>query len=397
MRILLVNKFLYPNGGSETYIFKLGEYLEKLGHEVQYFGMEDERNIVGNHANSYTTNYNFHTSSIKKLLYPIQIIYSSEARKKIRKVLADFKPEVVHLNNINFQLTPSILYEIKKYKIPMVMTAHDYQLVCPNHMMYIPQTKEICERCMNAQFKHCSKNRCIHGSRVKSFLGTREAKFYYKRRTYSYLDKIICPSHFLETKFQTDAILRDKTCTLHNFIDSKETVQVVKKDYVLYFGRFADEKGIGTLIQACKELPQIQFIFAGSGPLEDQIAGVPNIKNVGFQTGKALEQLVREAKFTLYPSEWYENCPFSVMESQMYQTPVIGANIGGIPELIQEGKTGLLFESRNKEDLKEKIALVWNNNNYLEQLTKGCQTITFDTIETYCDKLLKIYQEFTTK
>ena len=118
-------------------------------------------------------------------------------------------------------------------------------------------------------------------------------------------------------------------------------------DYALYFGRFSEEKGIGTLIKVCRELPDVQFIFAGTGPLEETVSGVKNIKNVGFQKGEALEKLIREARFSIYPSEWYENCPFSVMESQMYGTPVLGADIGGIPELIQVGKTGELFESGN--------------------------------------------------
>ena len=114
MKILIVNKFLYPNGGSETYIFEIGKQLQKMGHEVQYFGMEHEGRVVGNHAESYTSNMDFHTGKLAKLLYPFKIIYSSEARKKIRQVLKDFKPDVIHLNNFNFQLTPSIILEIQK-------------------------------------------------------------------------------------------------------------------------------------------------------------------------------------------------------------------------------------------------------------------------------------------
>ena len=116
MKILIVNKFLYPNGGSETYIFEIGKQLQKMGHEVQYFGMEHEGRVVGNHAESYTSNMDFHTGKLGKLLYPFKIIYSKEARKKIRVVLDDFKPDVVHLNNFTYQITPSILYEIRQYE-----------------------------------------------------------------------------------------------------------------------------------------------------------------------------------------------------------------------------------------------------------------------------------------
>lgn len=393
MKILMVNKFLYPNGGSETYIFKLGKCLTDMGHEVQYFGMEDERNIVENQSGMYTSNYNFHSSSLKKLLYPVKIIYSTEARKKIKAILHDFHPDVVHLNNINFQLTPSILYEIKKQGIPMVMTAHDYQLICPNHMMYIPQKQEICDKCLGGNYSNCTENHCIHNSKLKSYLGYIEARFYHKKKTYNLISKIICPSHFLEEKLMSDSTLAEKTCTLHNFVDIHESKEVVKKDYILYFGRYSIEKGIATLIQVCKQLPQIHFVFAGSGPEEDKLRDISNVNNVGFKNGTELEKLVREARCTIYPSEWYENCPFSIMESEMYGTPVIGANIGGIPELIQDGKTGLLFESGKADDLKEKIEKVWNDREYLEQLTTGCHSNEFDTVEEYCRKLINIYNE----
>lgn len=176
------------------------------------------------------------------------------------------------------------------------------------------------------------------------------------------------------------------------FIDKVEWKETPKKDYVLYFGRFSEEKGIATLIKVCKELPDIPFVFAGTGPLEASIKGIDNIQNVGFQKGEALEELIREARFSIYPSEWYENCPFSVMESQMYGTPVLGAKIGGIPELIQVGKTGELFKSGSAEDLKKKIQKLWNQKELTEQYSKNCENISFDTIDEYCEKLLKIYR-----
>ena len=163
-------------------------------------------------------------------------------------------------------------------------------------------------------------------------------------------------------------------------------------DYVLYFGRFSEEKGIGTLIKVCKELPDVQFIFAGTGPLEETVNGIKNIKNVGFQKGEALEKLIREARFSIYPSEWYENCPFSVMESQMYGTPVLGAYIGGIPELIRVGKTGELFESGNGEDLKKKVEKLWRDKKLCAEYSANCKDISFDTIDEYYEKIMKVYQ-----
>lgn len=399
MKILMINKFLYPNGGSETYIFKLGDYLKSQGHEIQYFGMEHEGRCVGNHAEAYTSDMDFHRGSmLSKISYPLKTIYSSEARKQLRKVLDDFHPDACHLNNFNYQLTPSIILEIVKWRkqkhkqCKVILTAHDYQLVCPNHMMNNPNTHQNCEACLGGKFTNCMIGKCIHGSTAKSAIGMMEAYFWKYKGVYKYIDKMICCSEFLKTKMDSNPLFASKTIALHNFVDRVEWKETKKKDYVLYFGRFSKEKGIDTLIEVCKSLPDVQFIFAGTGPLEDIINGISNIKNVGFQKGEALENLIREAQFSIYPSEWYENCPFSIMESQMYGTPVLGARIGGIPELIEEGKTGELFESGNVEDLKNKIEDLWNDRNIVCSYSRNCQSISFDTIEEYVEKLMMIYR-----
>ena len=400
MKILMINKFLYPNGGSETYIFKVGAQLEKMGHEVQYFGMEHEGRIVGNRVDAYTSNMDFHGGNkLAKLLYPIKTIYSAEARKKIRLVLDDFQPDVCHLNNFNYQLTPSIILEIRKWekqtghKCKIIYTAHDYQLVCPNHMCNNPNTHENCEKCLGGHFLNCIKGRCIHGSLAKSAIGTMEATFWKWMGVYKQIDTVICCSRFMKTKLDTNPVFAKKTVVMHNFVDPVENKEVQKKDYVLYFGRYSQEKGISTLVQAAKELTEIPFIFAGSGPLEYLLADVPNIQNVGFQRGEVLETLIREARFTVYPSEWYENCPFSVMESQMYGTPVLGANIGGIPELIQVGETGELFESGNGEELLQKIQMLYKDKTKLAIYSDNCSRIRFDTLEQYTKKLMCIFED----
>lgn len=397
MRILMVNKFLYPNGGSETYIFKLGEYLIRQGHEVEYFGMEHEKRIVGNRAGAYTTNMDFHAGKLKNLINPFRIIYSPEARRKIGKALRQFQPEVVHLNNINFQLTPSIIYEIKKYekkskhRVRIVYTAHDYQLICPNHMLNNPNTGRNCEKCIGGRFINCAKGRCIHGSLVRSTFGMLEAYFYRFLKTYRHIDTIICPSMFMEKKLNTNPLFASKTVVLHNFVEPVEPRPVRKENYILYFGRFSEEKGINTLLKVCKSMPEIRFVFAGTGPLEDKLAGNPNIENVGFQSGAKLEMLIRKAKFSICPSQWYENCPFSVMESQMYGTPVLGAEIGGIPELIEVGRTGELFQSADADDLRNKIIQLWNDPDRISYYTKNCRKVKFNSISDYYKKLSKIY------
>lgn len=399
MKILMINKFLHPNGGSETYILKLGEYLVSQGNEVQYFGMENANRSVSNRVGAYTSIMDFHNSSkLSQIMYSFKTIYSREARKKIRMVLNDFIPDVCHLNNFNYQLTPSIILEIDKWskesghKCKIIFTSHDYQLVCPNHMLNNPVTHKNCEKCLDLNFWSCVKGNCIHGSKVKSVIGTIEAYFWKLTGVYKYIDTMICCSNFMKEKLDNNPLFANKTVAMHNFIDKVEKRVVEKKDYVIYFGRFSQEKGIGTLIEVCKALPDINFVFAGTGPLEESVRGLKNVMNVGFKEKSELEKLIREAKFSVYPSEWYENCPFSVMESQMYGTPVLGANIGGIPELIQVGLTGELFESGDKEELKEKIVDLWNDKQKISKYSDNCGHINFDTISEYYEKIMTIYQ-----
>lgn len=399
MKILMVNKFLHPNGGSETYVFELGKQLQREGHQVEYFGMEHEGRIVGNRVGSYTSDLDFHTGKMIKFLYPFKILYSQEARTKIRKVLADLKPDIVHINNFNFQLTPSIIYEIRRFerqnhsRIKIIFTAHDYQLICPDHMMRIPATGENCERCQSVGWGQCIRNKCIHGSFLKSLLGSLEGWIYGRLKTYKNFDCLICPSYFMEEKLCSVPLFKGKTIVMHNFVDKKEISPVEKKDYVLYFGRFSEEKGIETLLKVCKKLPDIPFVFAGAGSLEKKVGSVDNIRNVGFQKGEELAKLIAGASLTVYPSEWYENCPFSVMESIVYGTPVIGADIGGIPELISAGKTGELFESGNAEALEDKIRKMWSDKSALKGYTDNCKKESFDTVAQYCRKLIRIYEK----
>ena len=395
----MINKFLYPNGGSETYIFKLGEVLKAHGHEVQFFGMEHKGRCVGNTVNAYTSDMDFHGGGkLAKLTYPIKTIYSTEARKKIRLVLDDFKPDVCHINNFNYQLTPSIILEIRKWeketghKVKIVFTAHDYQLICPNHMMNNPNTHQNCEKCLGGKFLNCTKGKCIHGSKAKSVIGTMEATFWKMMGTYKQIDTIICCSEFLKTKMDTNPVFAPKTVAMHNFIDRVEHREEAKDDYVLYFGRYSEEKGVKVLIESCKKLSDIPFVFAGSGPLKEDIQAVPNITNVGFKTGDELDTLIRKARFSICPSVVHENCPFSVMESQERGTAVVGAKVGGVPELVEDGKTGRLFENGNTEMLSEIIRELWDNPELCDTYGKQGANLERDDANTYSEKLLKLYR-----
>ncbi len=398
MKVLLVNKFLYSKGGAETYVFKLGQTLEKHGHSVEYFGLENEKNIVGNRVEAYVSDMDLTAGVSKNLMAPFRIIYSSEARKKIKAVLNDLQPDVVHLNNIQFYLTPSIILEIEKYRqktkknVKIVYTAHDYQLVCPSHGLFDTEIN-VCERCLGGNYMHCFKTKCMKNSRAKSALATADAYFWKYSRAYDCIDKIICPSEFLKSKLDMQTRFADKTVVLHNFIESHRSEQAVIGDYVLEFGHLSKDKGTLTLLEVAKRMSDVQFVFAGFGMAVEEIKKVPNAEYVGFKTGEELKELIKNARCSVYPSEWYENCPFSVMESQMYATPVIGSRIGGIPELVRENETGLLFEAGNADELEQKLRYLLFTPGVIEEFTRNCKDIIYETSDTYYDKLIDIYGE----
>ena len=238
---------------------------------------------------------------------------------------------------------------------------------------------------------NCTKGKCIHGSTAKSFIGTLEASFWKMNGAYKYIDTFICCSEFMKSKLDSNPLFAPKTVAIHNFLDAIPWIEVPKENYILYFGRYSEEKGIGTLIEAARRMPEVDFIFAGKGPLEDMLEGVSNIKNVGFKSGDELSDLIRKARASVYPSEWYENCPFSVMESQLYGTPVIGANIGGIPELIRSGETGLLYNSGDVDALCDAIHKIWQDDAMAAEMHDACRNLSFDTIDEYLEKIMKIY------
>ena len=397
MKILIINKFLHPSGGSETYVFSVGAALETLGHTVQYFGMDHPERIVKNAANSYTANMDFQATKMKNWTYPFRIIYSFEARKKLRAVLKDFHPDIVHLNNFNFQLTPSILHEIRafeqrqKQKIRIIYTAHDAQLVCPNHLMRQYISGKRCMRCLDGSVYNCARHKCIHGSRIKSLLGSVEGCIYRTFKTYRLMDAIICPSRFMKDCLDKSPVLREKTIVMPSFVPAAPEPQISQCEYpyVLYFGRYSPEKGISTLLTVAKRLPQIPFVFAGTGPLEEAVNAVENIKNMAFLSGDALTTVIKDAAFALFPSECYENSPFAVMEALSLGTPVIAADIGGVPELIADGANGELFTCGDADELCEKIHRLWNDPAGLAAYRGACVNARFMTAAEYGRKLVE--------
>lgn len=374
MKVLQVNKFFYLKGGSESYLFSLIDGLKDNGLDVAEFAMADPRNATSDWSRYFTSNIDYNTTNIiKKIQYAIKILYSVEARENIARLLDAFNPDIVHLHIFQHQLSPSILPEIKKRNIPVVYTAHDLKSVCPNYQMLC--NGHICEKCKGHAYYNCLIHKCTKNSYLKSSINTIEMYFHLWRKYYDLIDLIITPSNFHREKLIEFRFPENKVIHIPNFVDqSTFTPAYHSEGYFIYLGRLAKEKGILTLLQAMEKVRKGKLIVIGTGPLESQIRqqisspGLHNVEMVGFQQGTALTRYIKDAMFSVLPSEVYENGSISLLENFACGNPVIGANIGGIPEHITDGIDGLIFQSKNHDDLAEKINILLSDPKRLETM-----------------------------
>ena len=393
MKILLVNKFYYRRGGDCIYMLNLEQLLKAHGHEVAVFAMDYPENLD-------TPWKKYFPKNMSKLMAFTRPFGSHEVKSTFKKLLDDFKPDVVHLNNVHTQLSPVMAELAHQRGIKVVWTLHDYKLLCPRYDC-LKNGNTICETCFNSDKKACLDNKCMKGSKLASFIGYKEAVTWNRERLEASTDVFICPSQFMADKMVQGGFSKSKMQTLCNFIDVEkckfsstdgtdytDDVELLPKreDYYCFIGRLSHEKGAKTLIEAANQLPY-KLVIIGGGPLMDELKSVAhtNIEFVGFKQWDDIKQLVGKARFSVIPSEWYENNPLSVIEAQCLGTPVLGANIGGIPEL-----TDYTFSSGNIADLKTKIEKMWNSELDYQQIASDAQH-RYDA-ETYYDKLINIYK-----
>ena len=361
MIILMVNKFYYIKGGSETYYFALKRLLESKGHTVVDFSMQDDKNFVSPYSDYFVKNvdYNNKEGIFSRIKAAADIIYSYEAKRKFEQLVNEVKPDCIHLHIFQHQISPSILDVIKKYHIPTIYTAHDLKMLCLNYKMM--HHGKLCEQCRGGKYLHCVLNKCVKDSYLKSCVNVVEGYVHRWRHSYDVINVIITPSLFYKNIFEKFGINCNRVIHIPNFIDFNKPENEFSEDrenYYLYFGRLSEEKGIMTLIKAVENL-NVQLKIAGTGPLEEDVRQyvadkkISNIMFLGFKTGEELSNIVGNAKAIILSSEWYENGPYSAIEALQLGRPIIGADIGGIPELIDNN--GYLFKSGNIDSLKDAI------------------------------------------
>lgn len=406
MKILLVNTRHFYGGGDSTYTFNLADLLKSKGHEVAFFGMQDERNLPDPNSDLFVSHIDFrdlsqHKDPITGLKVLARSIYSIEARRKFAYLLDRFQPDIVHLQNIHAHLTPSVIFEAKKMGLPVVWTLHDYKLVCPNSHFLIDKTGQVCESCRGGRFYQAGFKRCKKASLLASSMAALEAYAHSLMGVRNQVDAFLAPSAFLRNKLLENGFRPQKVHHLPLFVPA-DLFNPADSDqgYLLFLGRVEAIKGILPLIEACRLAPQVKVVIAGRAeePLSSRLASLlpSNACYVGLKSGEELKELRRNALALVLPSIWYENQPFSILEAFAAGKPVIASDLGGMTELVADHQRGLLVPARDAAALAK--AMIWVYMHPFEARELGQEAYRYVLInhspERHYQSLMKIYQSF---
>jgi len=365
MKILFLNNFFYLRGGSEKVLFEEMRMLQEAGHEVAIF----TRSYPLNQSSPYERFFpaemqrDRYSISLEGLKTVREIIYSSSARHGLRRLIKEFRPDLVHAHNIYGGLSTSVLDTLKEAKIPAVMTLHDLKLLCPGYLML--NHGQICERCKGKRFYHAVLSKCHKDSAVASAIYATESYFSHFRGKYDSVKIFIAPSRFLLNKHRDCGFEAERFVYIPNPADLEGIAPSGHAgSYLLFFGRLAKEKGIRTLIAAFGRVKTDMLLYiAGDGADREALNDMAvrqrdeRIRFMGFLAAEPLGKAVDSATAVILPSECYENAPMAILESFSRGKPVIGANMGGIPEMIDDGVNGFLFKPGDAEDLRKKLEL----------------------------------------
>ena len=404
MKILLIDKFHHVFGGAERAYFDTARVLQDDGHEVAFFSMHHSDNEDTKWSKYFVDNVdlrNDNQSVIQKIRIAIRMIWNRQAQKKLEDLLKEFKPDVVHMHLIYHQLSPSIIWTLHKHGIPMVMTLHDFKLVSPNYNMLVRG------RIWDKKAWQCVGDRCVKDSTAKSMICVVEHYVHRLIGTWKKVDIFIAPSYFLAKKYAQKKFvkkiqhvaqpLRKSFFTPCTQVTDEKTQR--PDDYILYFGRLSYEKGLPVLLKAFAKSKAKNLVFVGDGDEKDILKKIATELHIedrvffpGFQRGEALHAWICGARATVMASACYENMPYALLEALASGVIVIAADMGGMPERIEDGVNGFLYEPGNTQQLTQKINMTYDIDQ--KTLSQNAQDSTKDLQEErYLDNLLDVYKE----
>ena len=401
MKILQINKFFFLKGGAERYFFDLSELLTEKGHQVLAWSTQHPQNFPWPDQEDFAQfNDLSKREGLGKDLKKIRgIFWNKEAKEKLGKLIRREKPEIAHLHNIFSHLSPSIIFALKKRQIPIVLTLHDYKLFCPNYQFF--SQGKICFDCLKKKNYHsCLSKKFIKNSSIKRLIGYLEAKWQKDfLKVAEKIDIFLAPSLYIKRKAFAWGIPAEKIIHLPYFVNRSQNFSQKKNQYILYFGRLSQEKGIEFLIKTFLKALDIPLKIVGQGPQRNKLEKLAKnrrkkIEFLGEKKGQQLKEIISEAYLIIVPSLWPENFPYAILESFALAKPILAAKVGGLPELVKNKQTGLLFKPNNQDDLKEKI--IWASQ-HPKEMEKMGQTAQKEVLakynpEKHYQKLIKIYE-----
>lgn len=402
MKILQINNHHILKGGSERVYFETGKLLSTYGHQVYYFSSSPHGTGVGDANSCIVETRSFEKSGfVSRLKNVSNFIYSFNSAFMLDKFIHEIRPDIAHLHIFYGHLSNSILPVLKKHKIPCVMTIHDYRLLCPVSNLF-DNNGSTCEKCSSGNQFFAISNRCNRNNYLFSTLSSLECFVRDKIFPYEkYIDKFILVSQFSKEIHETyRAQMAKKIIQLYNFVDLDRYMRTNRNEgYYLYLGRISREKGVCSLLKAVQNT-SCKLKIVGTGDqlanLQSEFSSCSNIEFCGFKSGIELVNLIQGAKFVCIPSVCYDNNPMSVIESFACGKPVIGANIGGIPELVFDNKTGFLFPPNDSNALRQ-LLLKCEQMSECEYLALSDAAYAFAvnnlSKEVHYSKLIKIYSD----
>lgn len=409
MNILMANWTWYPSGGDWTYIENISKIFESKGHHVIPFSMHDERNFPTPYSKYFVKKIDYKKLNDRKNLsnswkVVSRAIYSFEAKRKITELLSENQVDLVQLNNINNYLTPSIIPVIKKYKVPIIWRILDYKLICPNTIFV--SNGDICESCKVHKYYMCSLKKCKKDSFRASIIASLESYVHMFLNYNKYIDLFLFQSEFSRDKFLDYGFDKSKTAVIENPIDYSRVVpNYTNNGYILYFGRLEKSKGIFTLLKAMKLLPKVKLKIIGDGTefkkCEELInqQSLNNVELLGAKWGNELEGYLKNCKFVVVPSEWYEVSPYAILQAFAWGKPVIGTNIAGIKDIIDHKNNGILFNLKDFNNLADEIFKLFIDDESVIQMGNNARATIekFHSFDIYYQKMRSVFSNISTE
>lgn len=400
LRVLLVNDRHYDYSEAEKYYFNVAELLEEKGHEVSFFSVNDPENYETDCKEIMVEPIKIDEQTMRNKLKSLEIIYSKPNKDKMLEAINYVRPNIIHIFGFEDKLSPSIIDIAISRKIPIVYSAHNLKPFCPADRMVYKGKK--CDECKYGSYIECLRRRCIENSEEKSRFASLKGMTYRLKKVYEKMDYITVTSEFMKNMFIESGINNKNIEVIPNFVDVDKYEELEPRigKYALYIGDLVEEKGVMDLVKAFSGIEEGKLYIAGNGPLKPKIKNYivrkqlqDKIKIVGNLDEEVLIKLLKDCRFLVYPTLKYESCPSEIAEALVMGKPIIAPEVGGIPELIRNGKNGLLYEYNDIIGLTDAMINLFEDVELVKVLGRNSKEIAKEAFSKsiYYKKLLGIY------